>query len=173
MTKPFGIIVNLILFFTLLTTLSCFSQIKDSTINIIIPYAPANLNFFGKDSFHITLDSVVTSSQFQFMKIDPGKYSAILMKDSGKSEELKTFTLSDTTSILLTFENNGPCLFDYPKGYKPKCPFGHFHEIIPIINGLPTSEEIKLAEKGKVILAGCLVDECSPKYYCKIHHISF
>jgi len=32
---------------------------------------------------------------------------------------------------------------------------------------------MKRAKKGKIWLGGCVITECDPKWYCKIHKIEF
>ncbi len=39
--------------------------------------------------------------------------------------------------------------------------------VVPIIQGLPTDDDLKMAEAGEVILAGCVVDSATPKWACK------
>lgn len=69
-------------------------------------------------------------------------------------------------------EANYPC----PHGnQKPKkiCPFWHRDNIVPITYGLPTKRTMRRAEEGKCYLGGCIITECDPCWYCKIHKISF
>jgi len=65
-----------------------------------------------------------------------------------------------------TFPN--PC----PKS-KKICPKNHSNKLIPIVYGLPGDKMVKAAKKGKIILGGCIVNDCSPKWYCKKHNLSF
>lgn len=53
------------------------------------------------------------------------------------------------------------------------CPYNHIDSIIPIVYGMPGAETMKMADKGLVHLGGCVVSECSPRWYCKTHGISF
>jgi hypothetical protein len=79
----------------------------------------------------------------------------------------KEFYFSGHDTVFeFTFPN--PC----PKS-KKFCPKNHSNKLIPIIYGLPGDKMLKASEKGKIILGGCVVMDCSPRWYCKKHHLSF
>src|SRR5271156_6667200 len=44
-----------------------------------------------------------------------------------------------------------------PKGGRPR--------LVPLVMGLPTSETAERAQRGEVILGGCIVSGFEPKYY--------
>ncbi len=76
----------------------------------------------------------------------------------------------DSTTILNIGIPEGNCDPEIPR----ICPNGnHSNNIIPIVYGLPGKKLMKKAEKGKVRLGGCIISECDPKWYCKIHKKSF
>jgi len=52
------------------------------------------------------------------------------------------------------------------------CPYGHKDNIVPIVYGMPGAETMKMAEQGLVHLAGCVVSDCDPRWYCKAHETS-
>ena len=47
--------------------------------------------------------------------------------------------------------------------------YEHTDHILPIVYGIPTSEEKQKALKGIVFLGGISDSDCDPKYYCTIH----
>jgi hypothetical protein len=53
------------------------------------------------------------------------------------------------------------------------CPENHTNKLIPIVYGLPGEKLIRKAKKGKVMLGGCIVTDCDPKWYCKVHKLMF
>ena len=54
------------------------------------------------------------------------------------------------------------------------CPHCHNNaNVIDIIYGLPTQATMKRAQNGEVWLGGCMVDECMPLHYCKVHKLEF
>ena len=63
----------------------------------------------------------------------------------------------------------GPCKFLYSKKQKPKCIGGHSDSIILIVYGDPTKKTLEKSSKGLIYLGGCIVTDCDPHYYCKIH----
>lgn len=73
---------------------------------------------------------------------------------------------------IISIKINYPCPNGLSKSIKV-CPLGHKNKIIPITYGLHSKRTIKKAEKGKIKLGGCIVTECNPKWYCKVHEISF
>jgi hypothetical protein len=45
----------------------------------------------------------------------------------------------------------------------------HTDRLLPIVYGRPASQTQRLAQQGKVVLRGCLISGCDPRYYCPIH----
>ena len=44
-------------------------------------------------------------------------------------------------------------------------PKGGFPRLVPLVMGLPTRETAERAQRGEVILGGCIVSGFEPKYY--------
>ncbi|RYY09878.1 MAG: hypothetical protein EOO36_21505 [Cytophagaceae bacterium] len=63
----------------------------------------------------------------------------------------------------------GPCPYDYPPNSRPACVGGHTDRLLPIVYGRPAPQAIRQARQGKVVLRGCLVSGCDPRYYCPVH----
>lgn len=55
----------------------------------------------------------------------------------------------------------------------PKCPKGNTDSIVPIVYGLPERETFEKADRGELMLGGCIVDSLSPQWYCKTHKLEF
>lgn len=49
----------------------------------------------------------------------------------------------------------------------PPCPACGSREVIPILYGLPGFELSEAAERGEVVLGGCLIGDESPDYECR------
>lgn len=60
---------------------------------------------------------------------------------------------------------------DKPKISCPVC--GKSDEVIPIVYGFPTNKTFEAAEKGKVRLGGCLLEDKASQYYCKRDEVAF
>jgi len=78
---------------------------------------------------------------------------------------------NQTTNVSISFP--GPCPYVYAKGFTPKCPYGHLDRVIPIVYGMPSPQMMDRADKGHIASGGCIISDCDPKYYCKIHEIEF
>ena len=50
---------------------------------------------------------------------------------------------------------------------KQKCPSCDSNNVVPIVYGMPGSELMEQAERGEVILGGCVVTDNDPGLYCK------
>jgi len=63
----------------------------------------------------------------------------------------------------------------YQKFYATKkCPVClRSNPILPITYGMPTPKMFKKARKGKMYLGGCVIEENSPKFYCKRDEFEF
>jgi len=66
---------------------------------------------------------------------------------------------------------DGPCLYDHPPGYIPICPENHTDNIIPIVYGLII--QIGDSKRDEFLRGGCVVTDCDPNYYCKVHEVKF
>lgn len=55
----------------------------------------------------------------------------------------------------------------------PPCPNCKSVKILPIVYGYPTDEVFREAEKGHLILGGCLVMQENPDWYCKKCDLSY
>ena len=62
-----------------------------------------------------------------------------------------------------------PCPYDYPAAQRPACVGGHTNRLLPIVYGRPTPQTVRRARQGQVVLRGCLVSGCDPRYYCPVH----
>ena len=98
---------------------------------------------------------------FSLNNIAEGFYSLVIQQIGYRDDVTDSLKISRDTTIALNFI--------YSKGQKPKCIGGHTDNIIPIVYGLPAKKTIEKAKKGLVHLAGCIVSDCDPHYYCTIH----
>lgn len=62
-----------------------------------------------------------------------------------------------------------PCAYHYPAAHHPACVGGHTDQLLPIVYGRPTPQAVRQAQRGRVVLRGCLVSGCDPRYYCPLH----
>jgi hypothetical protein len=62
-----------------------------------------------------------------------------------------------------------PCPYGYPAAARPACVGGHTDRLLPIVYGRPTPHTLRRARQGTVVLRGCLVSGCDPRYYCPVH----
>lgn len=111
-----------------------------------------------------------TNGIFNFNHVKPGIYKLVFSFVGYQKYMLPLITVTADSTTFLTVSY--PC----PNGKiksKKVCPYGHKDQIIPIGYGLPTEKGLRLAEKGKIYLGGCMITECDPRWYCKKHKISF
>ena len=50
---------------------------------------------------------------------------------------------------------------------KQKCPSCNSNNVVTIVYGMPSSELEEQAQRGEIILGGCVVTENDPELYCK------
>ncbi len=62
-----------------------------------------------------------------------------------------------------------PCPYHYPATRRPACVGGHTDRLLPLVYGRPTPQTQRQARQGRVVLRGCLVSACDPRYYCPVH----
>ncbi len=86
---------------------------------------------------------------------------------------------SDTAVVKLEKDGHTEVRINLPGSCKnrvstdvcPKCRSNR--HVVGIVYGLPTNVTMKRAEKGELRLGGCMIDDCSPLYYCKEHQLEF
>ena len=63
-----------------------------------------------------------------------------------------------------------PCAYA-SKGQAPACVDGHRDHLIPVLYGLISDSKVaRMAQRGEVKLAGCLIwNDCVSYYYCSLH----
>jgi hypothetical protein len=68
-----------------------------------------------------------------------------------------------------------PDLLFYKALYQNKiCPLCHKTDcVVPFMYGKPSSRAIELDKKGQIKLAGCMLSNTSPKFYCKTDKLEF
>lgn len=49
----------------------------------------------------------------------------------------------------------------------PTCPRCHSTHVVRILYGFPSAEGFRKAERGEVVLGGCMIRMNSPKWACK------
>jgi len=108
---------------------------------------------------------------FGYAKLEAGPYDLVgreIVTGTKIQAEIAAWPY-DTTDNIIAYP--GPCLYAYPKKYKPSCPYGHSNNIIPIVYGMPGPKLMEEARKGHVYLGGCIISDCDPHYYCKFHKL--
>lgn len=170
--------VLLIIPVLLLLTCFCFGQAKDTDsayCSITIPYRPATI-YLAADTGIVHSYSSRWNGRIISSNIPAGRYK-FFVDGPGKSRDLMdSVVVMDGQKLVLRYQYDGPCLYDYPAGYIPTCPKKHTDSIIAIVYGLVVSNGdryIKDKKKMKTKYAGCVTTGCAPQYYCKQHDIEF
>jgi hypothetical protein len=110
---------------------------------------------------------------FRFQDVTPGFYRLVFWRYGNRPELKDSIQLTTGQRLELSVRYPSACIYTYPEGYVPRCPYHHTQGIIPIQYGLPAPETRQLAKLGKIRLGGCIVTGCDPKYYCPIHKLEF
>lgn len=45
--------------------------------------------------------------------------------------------------------------------------------VVPIIYGFPSEQDFRDGQEGKIYLGGCDIQQCQPKFHCKVNKFSF
>ena len=156
----------------LLFTFSIFAQNID--VRGHISYKEDNSDFIGVNIYLLKEGVIKFGSttdlkgNYEIKNIPTGLYDIRLNFLGFKDKYIPNYIINSETKIL-DFEYPNSC-----KATKKFCPYGHKDNLIPIVYGLPRSTKlIKKAEKGKIKLGGCVISNCDPKWFCKIHNLEF
>ncbi len=116
----------------------------------------------------------------QFILAGGGKYDIVLKKYLSDTivvthykmgTLLIPFKLKDKEKIWLDIHFPKTCKSIITTDICPKC--NQNKDVTKIFYGMPTEKYLKLGEEGKIRLGGCMINECSPKYYCKKDNLEF
>ena len=125
--------------------------------------------------FFPLLNDTVNIDGYRFLSLDTSNpkrklFYCVLNDEKSKIYNLNTDQLLDT---VIDFRIPDTIFFD--NLYKLKiCPLCHKKDfVIPFIYGKPGKKLIELANKGKIKLAGCMLSNTSPKFYCKSDNLEF
>lgn len=122
------------------------------------------LNENGKVVYEAQTDF---DGNFVIKNVEFGPYEFKLNCCGHQSLIIKEFYFSRNDRVL-DFIYPNPC-----KESVKLCPQNHSDNLIPIVYGLPGEKLLKASKKGKVILGGCVITDCSPEWFCKKHKLTF
>jgi hypothetical protein len=139
-------------------------QIKDSTENGFIK--GAELKFLKNDTtiisgFNGTYRIELKKSLTDTIVVTHWVYGSRRVPISLTDKMVKELDIQFPIACK-TFPKTGRC---------PKCKANK--NVIDIVYGYPTEKLLQLANKGKVILGGCVIDDCAPYHYCKKDNLEF
>jgi hypothetical protein len=123
------------------------------------------------DSQKIKSGNIQLNQPFRFEKLVPGMYKLSVTQIGRRTDIYDSLFILDGQTNQLNATYPRPCQFIYPDGFKPRCPYGHTDNIIPIVYGMPGKNLMEKAKKGKIHLGGCIITDCDPRFYCSLHKI--
>lgn len=148
---------------------------NEVTLNLNIAYKPAFIQLIS-DSVSLKSTQASNVGKMTYRSLTAGYYK-IFVGGPGQLTEIKdSIRITNGQSLILNIKMANLCLYDHPKNYVPTCPKNHTDSIIPIVYGLIAERGntyIKNMADEKVRYSGCLVTDCDPKFYCKLHKIEF
>lgn len=155
----------------------CAGQVKSTKppdLAINLDYKPVTISLISDSLVRETI-LVGNVGKISYKDLKNGFYK-IYQSGPGKPLQLIDSILISEEKLVINIKQIGPCLYDHPKDYIPTCPKNHTDSIIPIVYGLIAERGnmyIKNKTEEKVRYAGCVVTDCDPRFYCKMHSISF
>lgn len=123
------------------------------------------------DTQKISEGSMAFNKPHIFGKLSPGIYKLTVRHIGNRLIHYDSLLVNEDQTKELTIFYPGPCQFIYNKDFKPKCPFGHKDNIVPIVYGLPNKHHMNQSRKGKIHLGGCMITDCDPRFYCRLHKL--
>ena len=108
------------------------------------------------------------NGDYQITQIEQGKYNLKLQFLGFKERVIRNIEIQKDETLELNLIHPDSC--SQPRKI---CPKGHLNDLIPIVYGLPGKKMMKQSVKGKIKLGGCIITDCDPKWYCRIHSVEF
>lgn len=159
------------LFFTMLCSAQKRSDFSVVHITLNARYRPLNVTIL-KDHVQI-LTTEINTLTAKYKRLEPGLYSFVIRDEQGRVESNDSIVVI-TKDALLEIELNAPCLYERPADYVPLCPKNHTDNIIPIFYGLLVQhKDDSPVAYQEYYPGGCLVTDCDPKFFCKLHGTRF
>lgn len=108
---------------------------------------------------------------FSIDSIPSGVYELKLISIGYPDSIITNINIITDSIIDLNIEYPPLCKYNYSKDICPVC--HKKDKTIPIIYGLPGKKLMKMSNKGKAILGGCVMTSCDPFWYCKRDKIHY
>ena len=165
-------------YIAILSCLTLFGQVGKLDIKIALINADTTYPYY-LDTWVKKGDSIATriaitgSGTYHFGNFKEGIYNLELHDHRSRRMNIDTVRIATDSITTLSISYPGLCEYIYPKNYKPVCPRGNSDSIVNIFYGFPNNKAWKKAKNGLIHLGGCIITDCDPKYYCKIHKLEF
>ena len=104
-------------------------------------------------------------------KVSNGNYSLKITQLGVRDFLIDSINVYNQKDINLNILYPGKCKFI--KTAKPECIKKHYDNIVPIVYGLPNEKMMRKEKEGLIHLGGCVIYDCEPNYYCKLHKLEF
>ena len=114
------------------------------------------------------------TGNFEFKNLTANNYEITFSSIGYQDTSFMDIYVKGDTTINLVYVRNCPYDESINNMVCPKC--HNKNSVIPIIYGLPYAPNGKDPTKGngkKFILAGCLISDCDPNWYCRRDKIRF
>lgn len=137
-------------------------------LNFNVGYRPANIDIIkdGKE-----FETFEVRESLGIKGLEQGCYKFILSGRGQPRSLTDSVVVQAGQKLKLNINLEGPCLYDHPADYIPICPEHHTDNVIPIVYGLIAKR--RDSSDSTYFEGGCIVTDCDPKYYCKVHSIRF
>jgi len=132
-------------------------------------------SFDGAFLFFPLLNDTIKIDGSKHLLLDTSNQKRKLFYCCYKDDKSKIYNLDTDRLIDTTINFKIPDKEYFEELYKSKiCPLCHKTEnVVRFVYGKPGKELIKLADEGKIKLAGCMLSNTSPKFYCKTDKLEF
>lgn len=106
--------------------------------------------------------------KFQIPDIPIGSYDLHFNFIGHRKKVIRNICVEPDKVLILDIVYPNSC-----KSSQKVCPIMHTNEVIPIKYGASDIKMKKLADDRKIFLGGCVMSDCDPVWYCKIHSVKF
>lgn len=163
-----------ILILILSSFIACRGQSTSVVVNLSINYRPVYVELIGDSTKEESIE-IRESMKLRYRTATAGLYKIVTYGTGIQREIKESVVLSSGQKLVLNVQLSGKCLYDLADGVVPKCPANHTDQIIPITYGLIgfVNAEAEKQIDSTFHLGGCVVTDCDPQYYCKIHKVEF
>lgn len=148
--------------------MTCYSQTGNIQVRIIDTESGMPILGVKVEIINSSLSTISDfDGDFYFDKLPIGEYHLKFSFLGFKEKTIKNVQVVENLTFIREVFLTPFCEFENSLE-KENCPICEKSDkVIPILYGFPSKKQLRKSKRNKILLAGCLVSDCDPYWYCR------